>query len=86
MICRSAAGVRSAVTIRGVLVFVGDTHRVLEDAEAALWDLLSRGNSLDGATRLLAAIACIEPQEAERLVQQSLAEWAEAGLIEVTDG
>jgi hypothetical protein len=86
VIWRSAAGVRSAVTIRGVLLFAGENHRMLEDGEAALWDLLSRGYSLDAATRLLAAVAGITLPEAERLAEQSVAEWEEAKLIEVADG
>jgi hypothetical protein len=72
---------RSAVTMRGVIAFNDEGgHRVLEGAEAALWDLLARGYGVEAATRLIAAIDRTDTAGAERLVRRCLAEWREAGL------
>lgn len=74
-----------AITLRGVIVFCEGIHRVLGEVEAALWDLLARGYPVGEATRLVAAIGRIDQARAERLVQRSLAEWVEAGLMERAD-
>jgi hypothetical protein len=71
---------RTAVTLRGVVVLNDGVHRVLDGAEAALWDLLGRGYSAHAATRLIAAIAHLEHDGAQRFVRRCLAEWREAGL------
>lgn len=65
--------------MRGVIAFTdqGD-HRVLEGAEAALWDLIRRGYGVESATRMIAAIDRMD--DADRFVRRCLAEWREAGL------
>jgi hypothetical protein len=55
--------------------------RQLDYPEAAIWDFVSRGRSLDQTLQMLCAIYPIDTHEAERMVRLCLQEWVQDGLV-----
>jgi len=75
--------VKWAVETRGVLLINEATGAVVtvEYPQAAIWDLLTRGESNRQIARKLCAIASLDPDAAEALVRETLAAWREAGFL-----
>ncbi len=81
--CRIPSGVQWIVGRRTLTVVGGDgVTKTLGYPDAAVWDFLSRGYSVRDATRLVAAVASLEPAAAEELVRLVVAEWVACGILE----
>lgn len=74
-----APGIRWAVEQDGVMIFASTGSTRLTYPEAALWDLLTSGRSLDDCTRLFAIITSAPEHEARHTITQTLQNWANAG-------
>jgi len=81
---RCASQVLWAIETRGILLVDPTTERScsLPYPHAAIWDLMSRGCSYPKMISALFAIGSLEREEAERLLDESLLEWAAAGFVE----
>ncbi len=84
---RTAPGVSWAVVQGGVLVIGGAPllSHLLPYPEAAIWDMLGRGRSVEHVARLLPLIGRMSEEDAERLIKDSLRRWSELGLVEPSD-
>ncbi len=81
--CRIPSGVQWSVGRKTLTVVGGDgVTKTLGYPDAAVWDFLSRGYSVSDVTRLVAAVASLEPAAAEELVRAAVAEWVECGVLE----
>ena len=76
----AAPGVAWTVERRGVLL-LGDGGRMLAYPEAAIWDLLVRGNTLDQVSGKLSAIAGVPAEAARRLTGEWVERWSGEGLL-----
>ena len=91
---RTGPRVSWAVVPGGVLVVCGATARdyLLPYPEAAIWDMLGRGRSVEHVARLLPRICGVSRRAAARIIDHGLRRWVELGLLqpspgdEVTDG
>lgn len=54
--------------------------------QAALWDLLSRGNSYRQVVSKMRAIALLSAEATERFIADTMESWVEAGLLLREDG
>jgi hypothetical protein len=80
---RAAEQVRWAVEAAGVVLIDGVTGAAttLGYPEAAIWDLITRGDSRERIAAKLCAIAGLEPAAAHRLLLDTVAAWREAGFL-----
>ncbi|MBI5084847.1 MAG: hypothetical protein HZB13_09655, partial [Acidobacteria bacterium] len=69
---------------QGIAVFAPGVERPLRLSypEAAVWELLTRGQSSDVTAGKLRAIAHLDESGAEGLVRRQLKAWLAAGLIQ----
>ena len=76
--------IRSAVEAGGVVLIDHATGAAttLRYPEAAIWDLITRGDSPDRIATKMCAIAGLEPAAAQKLVLDTLAAWREAGFLD----
>ncbi|MGA2328433.1 MAG: PqqD family protein [Bryobacteraceae bacterium] len=80
---RAAEQVRWAVEAAGVVLIDGATGAAttLGYPEAAIWDLITRGDSRERIAAKLCAIAGLEPAAAQELVLNTVAVLREAGFL-----
>ena len=65
------------------LIHLADGHRLeLSYPEAAVWELVTRGRSVEAILSMLELIAGIGPSEAQTLVDSCLAQWIADGWLE----
>lgn len=81
---RPAEQVRWAVEAAGVVLIHNTTGAAttLCYPEAAIWELVTRGDSNDRIAAKLCAIAGLELAAAYQLVLDTLAAWREAGFLD----
>ena len=79
----AASGVAWSVERRGVLVFGADGRggRMLSYPQAAVWDLVVRGNTMDKVSEQLSAIAAVSEEAAKQIARVAVAQWREQGLL-----
>ena len=83
---RVAEQVRWAVEAGGVVVIDRQGEAVtLGYPRAAIWDLLTRGESDERICAKMCAIASLEPEAAQALVRETVAALREAGLATPRD-
>jgi hypothetical protein len=84
---RPAESIQWAVEIDGVVLIDSRSGRTVKLAypQAALWDFMVRGDSLDQMTRKMALVASIDSDRSEIWVEQTIAELVRDGFIEKTD-
>lgn len=72
-----------AVEARGVLLINDATGAVVTVGypQAAIWEMLTGGESNERIARKLCAIASLEPEAAEALMRETVAAWRAAGFL-----
>ena len=85
---RIPPGVAWCVETPGLLLVRRDTgtRRLLPYPDAALWELLGRGEPQDRVTRMMAAIAGITTPAAETWIAKTLDRWVREGWLEEQHG
>ncbi len=80
---RVAEQVRWAVEAAGVVLIHGATGETVAVGypRAAIWDSLTRGEDCERIAAKLCAIASLDPEAARKLVQETVDQWREAGLL-----
>ena len=79
---KPAPGVRWTVEREGVQVCFAGGAVFLRYPQAAVWDLLARGQTVDEAIRKLRFIAALDPQAATQLVTDECRRWCSQGLLD----
>jgi len=71
---RPAGAIRWAAEIDGIVLLNDQTGKCIKLAypQAALWDFITRGDSLKQITRKLALVASLESAAAERLAAEAI--------------
>ncbi len=84
---RPSGSVRWAVEADGILLLSDDSGatRFLAYPQAAIWDLMSRGNPLRQIAVKMCAIASLSPSEAEQLVLECADDLTAGGFLESGD-
>ncbi len=77
MTCRSAPGVAWSVDLHGVTLRRLDTGKtvLLGDADAALWDLISRQTARDRTVRVIQAVTGLGEEETNAWIRRTLETW-----------
>ena len=80
---RPAEQVRWAVEAAGVVLISGATGAAtsLSYPEAAIWDLITRGDSSEKIAAKLCAIAGLDAEAAQKLVLDTVEAWRKAGFL-----
>jgi hypothetical protein len=80
---RAAEQIRWAVEAAGVVLINGATGAAtsLSYPEAAIWDLITRGDSSEKIAAKLCAIAGLEPVAARKFVLDTVEAWRKAGFL-----
>ena len=80
---RSSPDTRWSVEKDGIVLWnlATGARLLLGYPQAAVWDLASRSDSEEHLARKIAAIAGLDSSAAQRLVRESLAQFAEAGFL-----
>ncbi len=75
--------IRWAVEIEGVVVLNDENGQSIKLAypQAAIWDFITRGDSMAQMVLKIAAVASLTPEAAERLVAQTEAELRQGGYL-----
>jgi hypothetical protein len=81
---RSAEQVRWAVEAAGVVLInnANGAATTLCYPEAAIWDLITRGDSNERIAAKLCAIVGLDPAAARQLVLDTVAAWRKAGFLD----
>lgn len=80
---RCAPHVSWTVERNGLLLLTACNAKAcpLRYPEAALWELLSRGNSYRQVASKMRAIALLSAEATERFIAETIESWVEAGLL-----
>jgi hypothetical protein len=80
---RPAAHIHWAVEIDGVVILNEEDGSSVKLAypQAAIWDFITRGESMEQITGKIAVIAAMAPAAAERLVTRTRAELLQRGFL-----